>query len=151
MNQDILKNIVEDVLKRILIEGKVEIKESDGVSQVSIVSRQSGILIGWHGESLAALQHIIRTLYSSATGEFGNIVVDVNDYRERAEQGLRDLAVRAAAAVKTSGEPQTLRPMSSYERKMVHLALADFADVFTESIGEDPYRKVVIKKKITEA
>lgn len=150
MDKEILKNIVEDLLRRILVEGSVEIKNSETATVVSITSKQSGVLIGWHGETLAALQHIVRTLYSAATGEFGNIVVDVNEYRDRQEQNLRDLALRVAAQVKQGGEAQVLRPMSSYERKVVHLTLAPFADITTESVGEEPYRKVVIKRKPVE-
>jgi len=151
MDKRILQSIVEDLLRRILVEGTVEIKDSESAVVVSIASKESGILIGWHGETLSALQHLVRTLYSAATGEFGNIVVDVNDYRDRQEQNLRELALKAASQVKTSGQAQTLRPMSSYERKIVHLALAAFSDVTTESVGEEPYRKVVVKKKLQES
>jgi spoIIIJ-associated protein len=149
MNKDILRGIVEDLLKRICCEGVVEIKDSETATIVSITSKQSGILIGWHGETLAAFQHLVRTLYSSATSDFGNIVVDINDYRGKQEQILRNLALKAASAAKAKGEAQILRPMSSYERKIVHLTLSGFNDVTTESIGEEPYRKVVIKSKLS--
>jgi len=106
-----------------------------------------GILIGRRGLTLAALQYIVRLIVGHQTKTWVPIIVDAEGYKERRHEALKALALRMADHVKTRGAPFTLEPMPAYERRIIHLALADNADVFTESIGEGESRKVVIKPK----
>ncbi len=106
-----------------------------------------GILIGWHGQTLAALQHLLRIMLDTKTQTKLPIVVDVNGYKRRHYESLRALACRIAEQVKVKGTPFTLEPMSAFERRIVHLMLADDPDVTTESTGFGESRKVVIIPK----
>lgn len=106
-----------------------------------------GILIGRRGQTLAALQYILRLVVGHKTQTWIPIIVDAEGYKERRYEALKSLAIRMADHVKTRGAPFTLEPMPAYERRIVHLALADNPAVYTESIGEGESRKVVIRPK----
>lgn len=106
-----------------------------------------GILIGWRGQTLSSLQYIVRLIVGHKTNTSVPIIIDVEGYKQRRYEALQSLAHRIAEQVKTKGTPFTLEPMSSYERRIIHLALADSPDVFTQSTGEGEARKVVIMPK----
>ncbi len=103
-----------------------------------------GILIGRRGRTLASLQYIVRLIVGNRTEAWLPIVIDVEGYKQRRYAALQALAERIAEQVKTRGVPFTLEPMSPYERRIIHLTLADHPDVITESTGEGEARKVVI-------
>jgi len=106
-----------------------------------------GILIGRRGQTLSCLQYIVRLIVGHQTGAWAPIIVDVEGYKQRRYEALQALAWRIAEQVKAEQVPFTLEPMSAYERRIIHLALAEHSDVTTESIGEDEARKVVISPK----
>jgi spoIIIJ-associated protein len=106
-----------------------------------------GILIGRRGQTLACLQFVVRLIVGHQTKTWFPITVDVEGYRDRRSEKLRALAWRLAERVRTRRSPFTLEPMLAYERRIIHLALADHPDVTTESIGEGEARKVVIRPK----
>jgi len=95
-------------------------------------------------EGLNALQHLIRLLFSKeGTGEF--LVLDINGYKEKRKNELNDIAIEIAKKVRRTKEPVVMEPMSAYERRIVHLKLAEQPDIVTESIGEEPERKLVVR------
>ena len=104
-----------------------------------------GILIGRRGQTLASLQFMVRLIVSHQTKKWVPIVVDIESYRRRRSEKLEALAERLAEQVRERGRPFTLRPMLPYERRIIHLALADYPNVTTESIGEGESRRVVIR------
>jgi len=106
-----------------------------------------GILIGRRGQTLACLQYLVRLIVGHQTEAWVPIVIDVEGYKQRRYEALQALAWRLAEQVKASKMPFTLEPMLAYERRIIHLALADHADVTTESIGEGEARRVVIRPK----
>ena len=106
-----------------------------------------GILIGRQGQTLACLQHIVRLIMAHQTKTVVPIVVDVEGYKQRRYKALQALAWRMADEVKSSGMPFTLEPMSAYERRIIHISLADNPDVVTESIDDGDLRKVVIQPR----
>ncbi|TET17873.1 MAG: protein jag [Dehalococcoidia bacterium] len=106
-----------------------------------------GILIGRRGQTLSCLQYIVRLIVGHQTEAWVPIIIDVEGYKQRRYETLRALAWRLAEQVKARGVPFTLEPMLAYERRIIHLALADHPDVTTESIGEGEARKVVIQPK----
>ncbi len=106
-----------------------------------------GILIGRRGQTLACLQYIVRLIMASQTKRWLPITIDVEGYWQRRNKSLQALAQRIADQVKTRKAPFTLRPMPSYERRIIHLALAEHPDVTTESIGTGEARRVVISPK----
>jgi spoIIIJ-associated protein len=103
-----------------------------------------GMLIGRKGERLSALQHIVNLMLSRQMGEWTRVLVDVEGYRGRREQQLREIALRAADKVVESGKMLQLEPMPALERRWVHLALRGHALVGTQSIGEEPNRRIVV-------
>ncbi|MCX7855085.1 MAG: protein jag [Anaerolineae bacterium] len=105
-------------------------------------------LIGPRGETLAALQHILRLLVNRKMGHMVNLVVDVQGYKERREQNLRRLAERMASQAVRSGRTVYLEPMPPYERRIIHLALRDHPDVTTQSVGEGNRRRVTIIPRV---
>ncbi|HEX9550331.1 MAG TPA: RNA-binding cell elongation regulator Jag/EloR [Candidatus Limnocylindrales bacterium] len=103
-----------------------------------------GALIGRKGERLSALQHLVNLMLSKEMGGWTRVLVDVEDYRGRRERQLREIAERAARRVVESGKMLQLEPMPALERRWVHLALRNHPDVATQSIGEEPNRRIVV-------
>ncbi len=103
-----------------------------------------GALIGRKGERLSALQHLVNLMLSKQMGEWTRVLVDVEDYRGRRERQLTELAERAAARVVETGKMLQLEPMPALERRWIHLALRDHAEVVTQSVGEEPNRRIVV-------
>ena len=105
-----------------------------------------GALIGRKGERLSALQHLVNLMLSRRMGTWTRVLVDVEDYRGRRERQLGEVATRAADHVRETGQMLQLEPMTALERRWVHLALRDVDGVATQSIGEEPMRRVVVLK-----
>jgi len=105
-----------------------------------------GALIGRKGERLSALQHLVNLMLSRKMGTWTRVLVDVEDYRGRRERQLVEVATRAAERVDETGQMLQLEPMSALERRWVHLALRDVNGITTQSIGEEPMRRVVVLK-----
>ena len=106
-----------------------------------------GTLIGRHAETLNAFQYVAALIVGKETQQWVQLVVDVEGYRSRRERQLRQLARRMAEQVIKTGRRASLEPMSSSERRIVHLELRGHPAVMTESTGEEPHRKVVIIPK----
>jgi spoIIIJ-associated protein len=126
----------------------IEVREGE-TSRLNVVAGDAdrdslGSLIGRKGERLSALQHLVNLLLSRRTGEWTRVLVDVEDYRGRRERQLQDLARRAAERVVETGKMLQLEPMPALERRWVHLALREIDGVTTQSIGEEPNRRIVV-------
>jgi spoIIIJ-associated protein len=143
------REILETLMGHLGFEGvTVEIREGE-TSRLNVVGEGAdrealGSLIGRKGERLSALQHLVNLMLSRRTGQWTRVLVDVEDYRGRRERQLADLAARAAERVVETGKMLQLEPMPALERRWVHLALRDNAGVSTQSIGEEPNRRVVV-------
>ncbi len=111
---------------------------------LDIMGEDLGILIGRRGQTLASLQYIVRLIVGQQTKMRLPIVIDVEGYRKRRWEALQALAWRVAEQVKLKMTPFTLEPMPAFERRIVHLTLADNPDVITQSAGEGEARRVVI-------
>jgi spoIIIJ-associated protein len=114
---------------------------------VDITGQDLSILIGRQAETLNALQYIAGLMVSKEVGRSLTLVIDVQGYRKRREQQLRQLARRMADQAIKTGRRQVLEPMPANERRIIHIELRDHPQVTTESIGEDPRRKVTILLK----
>jgi spoIIIJ-associated protein len=142
------KEILEQVMARLEFNVSVEVAAGE-TNRLNVVGEGEekealGALIGRKGERLSALQHLVNLLLSKRVGEWTRILVDVEDYRGRRERQLRDLANRAAERVGQTGKMLQLEPMPALERRWIHLALRDHEGVATQSIGEEPNRRVVV-------
>lgn len=138
------KLFLQDVLRNMGIEVMIEKMIKADKVILHLHGKNLGILIGKHGQTLDALQYLtnLTTNQGEATRHF--IMLDVENYRQRREETLKQLAMRLAGRVKRSGDKVVLEPMNGYERKIIHVALQNEAHVRTESEGQDPYRHVVI-------
>lgn len=148
-----LQNIISTILKHMGLEATVSVKEeSEKRIYVNITSNDSGVLIGKKGATLESLQFLI---YLIALKNFSEeeaeryIILDVDGYRERREETLRNIARQSAIQAKRTRRKILLDPMSPYERRIIHLELQSDQDVETKSEGESPYRCVAVftKKK----
>ena len=113
----------------------------------NIEGEDLGILIGRRGQTLACLQYVVRLIIAHQTKTWSPIIIDVEGYKQRRYESLRALAWRVAEQVKAKEVPFRLGPMPAYERRIIHLALADHPDVTTESTGEGEARRVVVSSK----
>jgi spoIIIJ-associated protein len=118
---------------------KIDVTGADDTEREAL-----GALIGRKGERLSALQHLVNLMLSRRMGAWTRVLVDVEDYRGRRERQLGEIARRAAERVIESGTMLQLEPMPALERRWIHLALRDVPGVSTQSIGDEPMRRVVI-------
>jgi spoIIIJ-associated protein len=142
------QEILEELMRHLGFKVRVELETGD-TSRLNVVGDGDekdalGALIGRKGERLSALQHLVNLMLSRRMGGWTRVLVDVEDYRGRRERQLRDLALRAAARVVETGKMLQLEPMPALERRWVHIALRENGDVATQSIGEEPNRRIVV-------
>lgn len=114
---------------------------------LNVEGEDLGILIGRRGETLAALQYLVRLMVNHRFHRWVNIVVDIEEYKERRAQQLRQLAQRMAQRVMQTGKPVALEAMPARERRIVHMTLRDHPAVTTVSVGEGEQRKVTIRPR----
>jgi spoIIIJ-associated protein len=142
------KRILETVMGHLGFNAVVEVAAGE-TSRLNVVAQGDdrdalGALIGRKGERLSALQHLVNLMLSKEMGSWTRVLVDVEDYRGRRERQLRELADRAATRVMETGKMLQLEPMPALERRWIHLTLRDHEGVATQSIGEEPNRRVVL-------
>ena len=145
------REVLEEILERMQIPAQVhtrmgESEDSDRDPPIilDIQGQDLGILIGRRGETLSALQYLVRVIVARQLARGVNLLVDVEGFRIRREAQLSQLAQRMAQQAVQSSTTVTLEPMPANERRLVHIALRDNADVHTESVGEGSRRKVTI-------
>jgi len=138
------RTVLQELLRLMAVEGTVEIATGMETSKLNVRGSDLGLLIGRRGERLASLQHIVNLIVAKREGRTHRVSVDVENYRGRREDQLRDVAERAAKRVIDSGKIIQLEAMPPVERRIVHLALRDDGRVRTQSVGVEPNRRVVI-------
>ena len=144
-----IKKIIEDFFKKMTFGveiGTPELKE-DTVF-VNVKTDEPRILIGQNGQTLAEIQHLLKAILKrKLKKEQFYIDLDINDYKKKKIEYLKETAKLLADEVALTKEEKTLDPMPAYERRIIHLELAKREDVVTESVGEEPERRLVIKPK----
>lgn len=138
------REFLQEVLKNMGMQVVIEKMIKPDKIILHLHGKNLGILIGKHGQTLDALQYLtnLTTNQGKETRHF--IMLDVENYRHRREETLKQLALRLSGRIKKKGDRVVLEPMNGYERKIIHVALQDAEHVRTESEGQDPYRHVVI-------
>ncbi len=140
-----VKTYMEELLKHMGIDGQVIANEDNEKIKIEIYGQDVGSLIGRRGKTLSDMQYLISVVIRRQFSELKKmIVLDVENYRERREKTLAQLAKSVARKVKEEGKEKKLEPMTPQERRVIHLTLQDYPGVTTTSSGEEPYRKVVI-------
>jgi len=143
----VIKEVLKEILGQLGIEANFKLEEKEGTVFVNLETSTPGILIGYHGRTLFSLQRIISLIVYRRVGEWLKIILNVGDYRQRREETLKRMALSLAQKVKFSGQEQALPPMSSAERRIIHLVLSGDPEIATESRGEGKERRVVVKPK----
>ncbi len=148
------RDLLTELLEQMEIPARVSIRrgstprvgETEPPLILEVLGDDLGLLIGWRGETLRALQTTLNLMMGDEQdeGHARRLIVDVERYRARREDQVRELALRLAERVRASGERYTLDPMHAYERRIIHLTLQDAPGVRTESSGSEPARRVII-------
>ena len=136
--------VLRELLAAMGVEAEVAYGEQTQSDGVEVLSADTDALIGRGGENLVALQQIVSAITSKKVGHSVHVSVDIDGYRRRREEQLKEIAERVVARVKATGSAVTLEPMLAFERRVVHLVVQGQQGVRTESVGIEPNRRVVI-------
>ena len=142
--EEFIKKFVENLPKRNL---NYEVKAEEENILVNIDGEDTGYLIGYRGEVLNSLQNILTNIASKDVDGKVKIQLNISGYREKRKKDLENLADKIAKNVIKTKKSISIEPMSAYERKIIHLRLQDSDKVTTHSVGEEPYRKIVVSLK----
>ena len=150
MEQDVAEKIAE-IIKGIIasmgVDANVDVEDGIKGKIFNISSPDSNLLIGQHGANLYALQILVHGIAMKKFKALEHFSIDVDDYRRKREWYLRETAKKAIEQVKRTHRSVALEPMPAYERRVIHAFLSEDWNVETESIGEEPNRRIVIKPK----
>lgn len=142
-----LKDCLNKITSLMNIETNLEVRRRDKNIEIKIFSNENPILIGKDGKNLTSLQNILRQILLKEVGADYKLLLDIENYKEKKINNLEKIAKKIAREVAKTKTETKLDRMNSYERRIIHNALANNKYVYTESIGEEPNRYVVIKPK----
>jgi spoIIIJ-associated protein len=125
----------------------VSIEETPEATRINLTGDDGGVFVRRGGEGLQALQHIVATAFRRQLGDDNRIVIDCNGFRKDKDAELKQMAKFVAEKARTSGVPQEMGPLNPYERRIVHLAVAEDPSVTSESIGDAFMKTVIISTK----
>jgi spoIIIJ-associated protein len=148
---ELAEEFLEGLLDRLGMDVEIEHHVVEGAMYVDIIGSEAeegmGLLIGKHGATLDALQELMRSAVQRRTASRCRVLVDVEDYRKRRRSQLVDRTRQVAQRVRRTGKQEAMEPMNPYERKIVHDAASEVTGVESASEGEEPSRRVVIRRK----
>ena len=144
---DFIKENIIEITKLMGMTANLEVRRRDDNITIKIFSDHNAVLIGKNGSTIEALQTIIRQIVHNETKEFIGVILDVENYKEKKVKNLEYLAKKVAREVRDTKVETKLDSMNSYERRIIHSTLSDNKYVYTESVGEEPNRCVVVKPK----
>jgi spoIIIJ-associated protein len=153
MDTTLISSALATLLQHLgLQQSDIKVYAEDDVTRVDITSDDASRIIGWHGETLNSVQHLLKSIVRSQLKleRTPLIVVDVDGYRRMQEDKVKHIAEAKADFVRRTGNRIALSPMSPYFRRIVHLHVAnhpDLQDLMTESVGEGDYRQIVLRMK----
>ena len=144
---ELIKKEVEALFTEIGLSTSAVVESREEVFHITVDTQDNALVIGKHGNTLAALEHLIMLIVANKLGEFKRVMLEVGGYRQEREQYLLELADRLKSEVIETGSEKSIRGLKPWERRLVHMTLAEDGTVATESTGEDRDRILVIKKK----
>jgi spoIIIJ-associated protein len=153
---EVAKGVLENLLSKMGIQSEIKVEfpkmvvDEDGeINPITfnIVGGDLGVLIGRRGQTLDSLQYLVRLIASRTTKSKTPIMIDVENYKQQRYDDLRILALNVAEQVKSKGSSIRLEPMPAFERRIIHMTLANDSEVTTESVGEGASRKVMVLPK----
>ncbi|GAC1412823.1 MAG: hypothetical protein NVSMB66_3030 [Candidatus Doudnabacteria bacterium] len=139
--------IIQNILNNLGVEAKVSVEQNVNGFTYNIASPDSHLLIGQRGANLQALQSLAHTICYKKFGLIDRFTIDVDDYKRKREWYLRETTKKALEHMKKSGRPVILEPMPAHDRRVIHAYLSADFDYETESTGEEPNRRIIIKPK----
>ena len=143
-----IENFLKDFVNQIGgVDYKINIEPESGFIKIDMDGENSKFLIGYRGEVLNSLQIILGSIANKHSKDRAKVILNISNYKEKREKSLEELADKISKTVLKTGKTITLEPMMAYERKIIHNRLQSNNRVVTYSVGEEPYRKVVIAKK----
>jgi len=149
ISEDIVNNDPKEFLNKVFeamgMKVDINVTTSNNEMNIELSGDEMGVLIGKRGQTLDSLQYLTSLVVNKGNKEYIRVKVDTENYRERRKETLENLAKNLAYKVKRTKRPVSLEPMNPYERRIIHSALQNDKYVTTQSEGEEPYRKVVIK------
>ena len=145
-----VKNFMEELKKELPENTTYKITKEETGLIVEISNENLGFLIGYRGETLYALQNILSAIAGKKKKKKVRVILDIEGYKEKREKTLEELAEKVAKTVIKTRKPIKLEPMQAYERKIIHSKLQQNEKVKTESVGEEPNRRIVISLKKTK-
>ena len=147
--EDIAKEFLNGVFETMDMQVEViaDYNEDERTLSLDLQGENMGILIGKRGQTLDSLQYLTSLVVNKGSEDYIRVKLDIENYRERREDSLENLARSCAAKVKKTRRPVVLEPMNPYERRIIHSCLQNDRNVVTSSEGEEPYRHVVISLK----
>ena len=144
---DFIKENIIEITKLMGMTVNLEVRRREDNITIKIFSDHNAVLIGKNGSTIEALQTIIRQIVHNETKEFIGVILDVENYKDKRVKNLEYLAKKVAKEVRDTKVETKLDSMNSYERRIIHSTLSDNKYVYTESVGEEPNRCVVVKPK----
>ncbi len=142
-----IENFLKDFVKHLPEGTTYNIEPTQEYINVNIMNKELGYLIGYRGETLYALQNILSAIAGKGIENKVRVILDIEGYKQRREKTLEELAEKVAKTVIKTKKPVKLEPMQAYERKIIHSKLQKNPKIDTTSVGEEPYRRVVISLK----
>ncbi|HZE86758.1 MAG TPA: R3H domain-containing nucleic acid-binding protein [Methylomirabilota bacterium] len=145
--QKIIEEVVEKLFSLLEIEGTFSVQQTDEIVDILMETKDTGIVIGYHGEILESLQLILSLAIAKKIGRFVRISIEVDGYKKNRMEYLEKLAMQVKERVLTENKEQVLMSLKSWERRVIHLILQNDDQVTTESSGEGKDRVLLIKPK----
>jgi len=141
-----IKEVVREFFEKTTFNLEIEfLPEKDQIISINVKAEEPQVLIGEGGQTLSEIQHLLKAMLRKKIDEQFYLNLDINDYKKKKTEYLKELARSAADEVSLSKKEKILPSMQAYERRIIHMELADRSDVVTESLGAEPERKIVVK------
>lgn len=148
-NLKTIKKTTEEFFQKTFFGVEVEVlPEKEGNIPINLETEEPQILIGEGGQTLAEIQHLLRAILKRKISEPFYISLDINNYKQKKYEYLKELARSMADEVALVKKEKELQPMPAHERRIIHLELSNRSDIITESLGQEPERRVVIRPKL---
>lgn len=141
------ERFLKDIFNKMNINVNMYAKSKDNVITINVEGKDAGIIIGKRGHTLDSFQYLTSLVVNKNREDYIRIIINAENYREKRERTLIELANRLANKVLSTGRSVRLEPMNPYERRIIHAALQENKKISTRSEGEDPYRHVIIEQK----
>lgn len=143
----VIQETTEELLKLLEIEGDASVSKTDESIEIVLDTPDSGMVIGYHGETLDALQLVLALCISKKTGEFQRVMLEVGDYKKNRAEYLKNLVAQTKDRVLSENQEISLPDLKAWERRTIHMLLQDDTEVMSESVGEGKERTLIVKKR----